>query len=135
MTFVVKKNRLTWYPVTVKTLSDERPGELDEHRIEVQYEVFTRDEYLDLVAKWSAGGSGNLAAFVMEFTRTPEQREEMKNELRKRVKNIRGLIDEEGAPLEFTSQLLDGLLEDTPVYKAVDVGLFSASQGVPVKNS
>ncbi|MDY6980541.1 MAG: hypothetical protein SV201_11715 [Pseudomonadota bacterium] len=135
MAFVVKKKREVWYPIEVPQLRDDGSGEVDSIKVEIKYEVLTRDEFNEYMRELAAKKGGLLQGLGEQYEK--ETLEERDRFVMQRVKDWgKQMVDEEGEPIPFTHDNLRAVMRASLSFaKALEEGLFNASRDAPVKNS
>ncbi len=106
------KRRVLW-PVTISVPSDDGSGKIKEHNVKVLFELLNRSE-------------------AQEIQDAPEKGEDV---LTDKVRGWEGIADENGEPIEYSTENLKALLDVPYVERAFSIGLLQASNGAPAKNS
>lgn len=130
-----KKGRVVWWDVFLPTGDPESPI-----KIEVAYRIYERAELSRImresiekgIASRGMDADDRLAAVVDQLDEEAVQ--EATARLMERVADWRGVIDEDGAEVEFSKEGLAAAIEYFDWFRAIDQGLFSASQGAVRKN-
>ena len=111
--FVISNRREVWWPVVIDQPAADGTGRTEQVQIEVRYRLVSTSE-------------------AREIHEMPT--EEAESELIKRVLDWRGVVDEAGNDVPFSSDSLRQLLDIPYAGAAVARGLFEASNGAPAKN-
>lgn len=126
----VLKTRALWQDVT---LADPEC----EATIRIRYQLLDADEMSAALLKGlshapAEGDPGRIEA--LRAALSPEARAEADAFLAGRIVDWADLADEEGNPLECTRENVLAVLKIPYLRRAIDAGLWSASQGGPRKN-
>lgn len=111
--FKFAHKRQVWWPVKIRAPKGDGSGEVEEHRIEVLYELL--------------GGKEAAALQDIEGAEADAQ-------VLGKIKGWKDVVSADGEPLEFTAENLAALADVPYIAKALGFGLLQASVGAPAKN-
>lgn len=117
MQFKLSKSHRYWWPVRVRIPDPEQPGRIIEQQLKMQFEPLSREDMLE---------AQDAAAKISSLR---EMADHEAAQARRIVKNWEGVVDEAGAVVPFTPELLDQALGQSWFRKAVQDALAESMNG------
>lgn len=117
MKFKLSKSHRYWWPVRVRIPDPEQPGMIIEQQLKIQFEPLSREDMLE---------AQDAAAKISSLR---EMADHEAAQARRIVRNWEGVVDEYGAVVPFTPELLDQALGQSWFRKAVQDALTESMNG------